>query len=340
MKILVTGGTGYVGAGITAELVRAGHDVRLLVRRRSQVPVSLAPYDVQVTDVVEGDVLDADAVGAVLDGCDAVVHAAAVYSLDARRADEMLQTNERATELVLGGAAERGLDPIVHISSTVALTRRGGGGADLPLGDVPSPYARSKVASERVARRLQDEGAPVVSVYPGGVLGPHDPYRGEEGERLRWQVRGLLPVWPRGGNHVVDVRTVAAVVRAVLEPGKGARRYVVPGHHSTGELIFGTLSKVTGRRLPRVTLPAGFALRFTALTEKVQRRLPGRWRVPTDLEGVEIVVRDTRMDDSAAREELGVEPLPFDRTVRDTLVWLVESGRLPARYAGRALAPL
>ena len=97
---------------------------------------------------------------------------------------------------------------------------------------------------------------------------------------------------------------------------------------------------MTGRRLPHVKLPAGFALRFTALTEKVQRRLPGRWHVPTDLEGVEIVVRDTRVDDSAAREELGVEPPPFDRTVRDTLVWLVESGRLPARYAGCALAPL
>lgn len=338
MKILVTGGTGYVGACITAELVNAGHGVRLLVRRPSQVPVSLAPYDVEVTDVVEGDVLDADAVSAALDGCDAVVHAAAVYSLDARRAEEMLRTNERATELVLGGAVERGMDPVIHISSTVALTRSGGSGPDLPLGDVPMPYARSKVASERVARRLQDDGAPVVTVYPGGVLGPHDPYRGDESERLRWQVRGLMPVWPKGGNHVVDVRTVAAVLRAVMAPGRGPRRYVVPGHHVSGQTLYRTLSEVTGRRYPHLTLSPSVARNITALTEKVQRRVPGSWHVPTDLEGVEIAVRDTRVDDSAARVELGVEPLPFEQTVRDTVVWLVQSGRLPARYAGRALS--
>ena len=233
---MVTGGTGFVGAGVTARLVGAGHDVRLLVRRPAQVPASLAPWDVRVDDLVEGDVLDPDAVDRALDGCDAVVHAAAVYSLDARRADEMRRTNERAAELVLTRAVERGLDPVVHVSSTVALTRRGGSGPDLPLGDVTMPYTRSKIASEVVARRLQDGGSPVVTVYPGGVLGPHDPYRGDQGERLRWQLLGRLPLWPRGGTHVVDVRTVADTVAAVLRPGRGPRRYVVPGHHGTGDL--------------------------------------------------------------------------------------------------------
>jgi nucleoside-diphosphate-sugar epimerase len=64
-------------------------------------------------------------------------------------------------------------------------------GADLPLGDVELPYARSKIASEQVARRLQDAGAPVVTIYPGGVYGPHDPYRGEQSETLRWVLLGL-----------------------------------------------------------------------------------------------------------------------------------------------------
>jgi dihydroflavonol-4-reductase len=62
MKVLVTGGTGFVGALITADLIHAGHDVRLLVRRREQVPMSLAPYDVMVEDLVVGDVLDEDVV--------------------------------------------------------------------------------------------------------------------------------------------------------------------------------------------------------------------------------------------------------------------------------------
>jgi len=52
-----------------------------------------------------------------------------------------------------------------------------------------------------------------------------------------------------------------------------------------------------------------------------------------------LAARDTRVDDGPARTELGVAPAPFDRTVLDTVVWLVESGRMPARYAGRALGP-
>jgi nucleoside-diphosphate-sugar epimerase len=227
---------------------------------------------------------------------------------------------------------------VVHISSTVALTRFGGSGPDLPLGDILSPYSRSKVASEMVARRLQDEGMPVVCVYPGAVLGPHDPYRGVQSELLRWQARGTFPLYPRGGMQVVDVRTVAAVVRAVLEPGRGPRRYVVPGTHVSAGLLYRTLAAVQGRRRPCVTAPGGVLRPLTRSLDVVQRRLPGRLHVPTDPEGVEMMVRDTRLDDRPARTELGVQPVPFEQSVRDTVAWLVESGRLPARYGPRSPA--
>lgn len=331
MKVLITGGTGFVGAHGVAALVRAGHDVRLLVRRPEQVPISLNPLGLDVSDVVVGDVLDERAVAKALDGCEAVVHAAAVYSLDPRRAEEIRRTNVRATELLLGRAVDCGLDPIVHVSSSVALIRRGGSGPDLPLGDIELPYTKSKIDSEKVARRLQDAGSPVVTVYPGGVLGPHDPYRGDQVERLRWVVRGRFPLWPKGGMHYVDVRDVAAV----LEPGRGPRRYVVPGHHVDGDLLYGTLREITGRRYPHLVLSSAMLTPGTRLIEAVQRRLPSRWYYPADREGPEVIFRDTRLDDSAARKDLGIEPRAFRDTLDDTISWLVASGRLPARYARR-----
>ncbi len=334
MKVLVTGGTGLVGSHTAAAIVRAGHDVRLLVRRPDQVPASLGPLGLEVSDIVVGDVLDERAVSRAVEGCAAVVHAAAVYSLDSRRAQDMRRTNARATELVLGRAVERGLDPVVHVSTTVALTRYGGSGPDLPLGDIELPYAQSKIASEKVARRLQDAGAPVVTIYPGGVYGPNDPYRGEQSEMLRWILRGRFPLWPRGGLHVVDVRDTAAVIQAVLRPGEGSRRYVVPGHYTDGDMLFATLAATTGRRFPHVVVPGAALSPMTRLIGAVQRRLPNRWRYPADREGVEIMRRGTRFDDSAARKELGVEPRSFAETITDMVRWLVESGRVPARYAG------
>lgn len=338
MDVLVTGGTGFVGACTVGRLLDAGHRVRLLVRRPEQVETSLRPWGHSRDDlagVVVGDVRDETAVGAALDGCDAVVHAAAVFSFDPRHAREVLDTNERAAEAVLEAACEQGLDPVVHVSSTVALTRYGGSDPSLPIGDIRRPYTRSKIAGEVAARRLQDAGHPVVAVYPGAVLGPHDPYRGENSERLRWIARGTFPLYSTGGLHTVDVRTVADVVAAVLLPGQGARRYVVPGEHVDARRYFTTVARVQGRRRPCLTLPRGVAIATTVPVNLVQRWIPGRAHYPVDVEAIEVLARDTRFDHAPARTELGVEPVPFEESVRDTLTWLVESGRLPRRYAPR-----
>lgn len=338
MKILVTGGTGYVGAHIVKALLDDGHAVRMLVRRPEQAAASLGPLRVAVSDLFVGDATDATSVDRALDGCDGVVHAAAIFSLDARRADEMTRTNHRATELVVGGAVDRGLDPIVHISSTVALTRRGGGGPELPLGDVDHPYAASKRRSEEQVRAYQDAGAPVVSVYPGSVFGPHDPYLGMQAELLTWVMKGRVPMWPKGSLHYVDVREVAAVVGACMEPGKGSRRYVVPGHHLTGQEYFEVLRRLTGRRLP-VAFASGRALApVTRLTDRANRMLPRRIHIPTDSEGIELVSRETRFDTSLATRELGVESRPFEETMRDTLLWLVEAGHLKPKHIGKLRA--
>lgn len=337
MKVLVTGGTGFVGGHLAAAAQRAGHDVRLLVRRPEQVAVTMAPLGVRMDDVVVGDVLDEEAVRRALEGCDALVHAAAVFSLNPRLAAELRRTNARAAEVVLTSAVEAGLDPVVHISSTVALTRPDGSGPELPLGTLEWPYTRSKIASEVVARGLQAEGAPVVTIYPGSVYGPHDPYRGEQSERLRWLLRGLFPLYPSGRIHTVDVRTVAETVLASLERGRGPRRYVVPGDPVDAAMLYGTAEAVTGRRLPHMVQPPSVVLPFARAMGLLQRPLPPRWHFPADAEGAALIACSTVFDDTPARAELGVDPVPFEQSLRDTVVWLVESGRIPAKCAGKAL---
>lgn len=341
MKVLVTGGTGFVGSHIVVELLDAGHEVRLLVRRPEQVDRTFSLYAQDrsgaLRDVLVGDARDDAVVHRSVIGCDAVVHAAAVYSLDPRRVDEVLQTNEAAARTVLGAATAQGLDPVVHISSTVALTGGHGGGPDLRLGDEGGPYAVSKRRSELFARQLQDAGEPVFSVYPGGSFGPVDPYLSDHNERLRWLLRGLFPLWPPGGFHVNDVRTVGLVVAALLDRSPAQRRFVVPGWHLDAALLYGTAQRVTGHRYPHVVLPRALVGPMTAATSAGQRVLPSSMRYPADHEGAMISRADTRMDDTAARLELGIEPPPFEKTIRDTAAWMAGVGHISRRAAGRAV---
>ncbi len=337
MRVLVTGGTGYVGSHIVLALLREGHTVRLLVRRPAQVAETFAPYDVTFGpgDVVTGDVLDAASVGAALEGCDAVVHAAAIFSLDPRQAKAMLDTNATATRIVLGEALARGCDPAVHVSSSVALMRHGGSGPDLPLGDIEHAYSRSKVLSEVEARRHQDDGSPVVTVYPGAIFGPGDPYVGSQTERFLWLVRGWFPIWSTGGVLACDARDTADVVAAVMEKGQGPRRYVVPGIHMTGDDLYGAIAKAIGRRRPHVDVPARMGLLTSKVVDAVQARLPARFHYPADSEGAEMAVRDTHLDDGPARRDLGITPIPFEQSVRDEITWAVDAGHLPAKYRPR-----
>ena len=221
MRVLVTGGTGFVGSHSVAALITAGHDVRLLVRSPDRISPALEPLGVTAAvDHTVGDITDPDSVKRALRGCEAVLHAAAVYDLDARARPAIARTNVAGAETVLQAAVEAGCDPVVHVSSTAALLRRGVTATpDSPLSTTRGVYIQSKVASEAVARSLQDHGAPVVIVQPGGVLGPHDPHRGVQNRRIRDILRGRYPVWPSGGYHVVDVRDVARVHAAVIAPG-------------------------------------------------------------------------------------------------------------------------
>jgi dihydroflavonol-4-reductase len=182
LLVLVTGGTGYVGSHSIAALARAGHRIRVPARSPDGIGATLGPLGVDGVETAIGDVTEPAAVEGALEGCEAVLHAASVFSLDPRKAAEMRSVNVRGTDIVLGSAHRLGLDPIVHVSSELALLPPADGEVltpDSPVGRPRWAYCRSKADSELVARRYQALGAPIVSVMPAAVWGPHDPRFGE-----------------------------------------------------------------------------------------------------------------------------------------------------------------
>lgn len=336
MKIFVTGGTGFVGSHTVAELVRRGHTVRLLVRSPDRIAPALTPLGVGEQDYAIGDVTDAASVEKGMEGCDAVLHAASIYSLDVRAAKQLRDVNVGGTETVLSTAEKLQLDPIVYVSSLVALFPPDGDVLDAqsPVKDPPGAYYKSKAEAERVARRYQERGVPVVSSYPSGAFGPQDPHFGESAQMVASILKRRLPAVPKGGLSVVDVRDVAKAHAAMFEPGRGPRRYILSGTSMPFASIIGTLEEVTGRRVPHVSLP-GWALRpMVRSAGFLQRFLP--FRLPLNNEGFDTITWNPHGDDSPARAELGFAPRPPRETFADMVEWMYQVGRISTKQAGKA----
>lgn len=335
MLVCVTGGTGFVGAHSTAAILRAGHHVRLLARDPSSV--RLGPLGIPTeaahgaVETVEGDVLDKAAVSRAVDGVDAVLHAASVYSFDPRRRRDVLRTNEAGTTLVLNEALRAGVGRVVHVSTVGALfPAQEALDTTTPVGQASEPYLASKAAAERVAREHQADGAPVVITYPPALLGPHDPRVGDQTRRLMATLRGLAPIWPTGGFPLGDVRDTADL-HALLVAGTGAGRYFGPSRYVSTRQYLTILREATGRRLPTLHLPATSLLPFGALCGVLQRVWP--WHIPAEYGAIYTCANATKVDDAAPTG--GLTARPAMETITDTVRWLHREGLLTDHAVGQ-----
>lgn len=338
MRVLVTGGTGFVGAHTVKAVLDAGHQVVLLVRDPARIEANLGPLGVGIDRVehVVGDMTDASAVARAIDGCDAVIHAAAVVSLDKSRAEEILAANVTGAATVIDAAVERRLDPIVYVSSASALFTPGVDllHADLPPADVDNAYGRSKAAAEAHVRAHQAAGAPVAITYPGGVAGP--PAGSAAGEIADAFATLLDMGWVPGADgawSVVDVRDVADVHVALLVRGQGPRRFICGGHFMTLGEVAALLAELTGRRFPVLPVP-GAALRGLARLLDVVRGVVPFETVFTE-EAMELLTRWAPTDDDPVATELGIMWRPVEDTFAAAIDGLVAANRISKRRAGR-----
>jgi len=328
LNVMVTGGTGFVGFHTVRALVDAGHSVKLLIRSPQKMQRVFAPFGLENLPCVEGDITDEASVNEALDGCNAVVHSAALVSIHASDSDKVLHNNLLGTRFVLGGAWQRGIRRMVQVSSTTALFSRRASRVNevSPLGTALSGYGRSKIECDKFVRALQDDGAPIYTTYPGRIMGPDDPGLSEAMIGLRTFMNSGMLLETTSGIQIIDVRDLAAAHLGLLERGGPPARYLMGGAYYSWPDYGDLMEEVTRRKFFRIKLPPAILTAAGRVGDVLSRYV--KMELPLSQESIIYATEWAVADDSLIKATLGMEYRHTAETLRDAIEWLRVSGHI------------
>lgn len=330
MKVFVTGGTGFIGGAVVRRLRARGDDVVALVRNPAK---GVALEELGCT-LVAGDLNDERAIRSGMEGCDAVIHAAAVYEVGIPVSERrsMREANVGGTERVLGAALEAGIPRVVYVSTVGVFGNTHGQVVDEtyenPADNFTSEYEKTKWEAHQAARRLIGEGLPCVIVQPGGVYGPGD--ESATGRLLDQFLEGKMPLipFPDLGICLTHVEDVAAGILLGLDKGEPGEAYVISGPVTTVRETIGVVAAETGRKAPKHAMPTGLMKLMTpfgALVGKAMNQPPNLRELIASADGVTFWANHEK-----ATRELGYQPRGLREGIHDMLA---AEGKLPARPA-------
>jgi nucleoside-diphosphate-sugar epimerase len=320
VKVFVTGGTGFIGGEIVRQLRDRGEEVVCLARS----PEKATRLRELGCELISGDLGDEVAIRQGMQGCDAAIHAAAMYEvgIPAKQRPAMWEANVAGTERVMKVALEEKVPRIVYVSTVGIFGNTHKQVVDEsyenPETDFTSYYEETKLEAHKVVQRMIDEQElPAIIVQPGGVYGPDD--TSQVADLLEQFFAGKLPLmpFPELGICMSHVEDIAGGVLLALDKGRLDEAYVISGPVTTMREAIETVAKVSGRKAPKRNLPTGLMkamIPFGPVVGKVMGQPPNLRELISSADGVTFWASYEK-----AQRELGYSPRGMEEGLRQTL---------------------
>jgi dihydroflavonol-4-reductase len=336
MKIFLTGATGFVGHHAARALAAQGAELRLLVRKTS----NLDNLHGLRAETHVGDLSDPATIKPALEGCDAVMHVAADYRLWIPDPAEMYKANVEGTRELLRLAREADVPRFVYTSSVATMGFRKDNvviNEDSPvsLKSMVGHYKRSKYLAEQEALEAAAKGQKVVILNPTTPVGAYDRKPTPTGRIILDFLNGKFPAYMDTGLNLVDVEEIARTHVAALTTGQFGRRYILGGENLTLKQILDKLSELSGVPSPTMKIPfmvaAMYAFFEETITGKIRKKEPR-----ATLEEVRMGRKKMYASSARAQQELGFRIQPVMPALRAAVEWFAENGYVPASKPGAA----
>jgi dihydroflavonol-4-reductase len=274
--VLVTGGTGLLGAYVLRELLKHGQPVKALYREA--FPLLLTKEENDRIDWVKGDILDTTLLAEQMTGVGEVYHCAGMVSFNPAHRDRMMKINVEGTANVVNAAIEAGVRKLCHVSSVSALGRKRD---DETLTEAAkwsaesnlSNYGESKYYSEMEVWRGISEGLEAVIVNPVIILGYGDWRKGSSAtfrnahEEFPWYTDGI--------SGFVDAADVAEAMWLLMKSDISAERFILSAENLPYREVFTRMALAFGKKPPHRSVNpvlAGLVWRW----EKLKSLLSGQ----------------------------------------------------------------
>jgi dihydroflavonol-4-reductase len=324
--ILVTGASGFVGSAVVRQLLKAGHQVRALVRSTSS-RINLADLR---AEIVEGDLRDVESLVRAMAGIRFVFHVAADYRLWARNPQDIVRTNVEGTRNLMTAALRAGVERTVYTSSVATLNARPDGKASdetfrLEAQAAVGAYKYSKVLAERLVETMvAEQNLAAIIVNPSTPIGPGDVRPTPTGRIIVEAAAGRMPAYVDTGLNLVHVDDVAAGHLAALQNGRIGERYILGGQDVLLGDMLREIARQAGRAPPRLRLPRRLIFPIAYGAEAIAY-FTGREPFVTTT-GLRLAKDRMFFTSAKAEREIGYRARPHSEAIAEAIAWFRQHG--------------
>ena len=325
MKIGVTGSSGLVGFNFCVEALKNNDSLNILIREDTEY---LRQID---AEVYYGDLNDIKVLDKLCEGCDVIIHSAAMISIGLDSYDEVYGVNYLGTKNLLESSKKMKVKKFIYISSinafnknpvtekldeTRELVKRG------------NAYDMTKAMGQELV--MNTDGIEKVSINPTSILGRYDFKPSRLGKVIKTLHAGKLPFLVNGGLDVIDVEDLSKAIYSSIRNGRDGETYIISGKWRSFKEINNSVQKRRDKKsfvifFPKLFVEMNLPL-LSLFPKSILRKaadfngkyFPGLESLTK--ESIENIINFPKnIDNSKAKKDLGLTISPIDKTVKDSI---------------------